>query len=155
VLCNKWFIVIHACSTQRPSATMLRRRQREGGRSLLTSIDDWRSVRTTPLAGDTAHGRSWPSTGGEYYTPILRLALWHAFRQHNRPRLRRGLGVATRGSWRAWRSRRSRIGIKFIDPMNRAYGVELPNYQNTESPKYQKSKVPNTLMRPYIFVARF
>ena len=43
-------------------------------------------------------------------------------------------------------SRRNRIGIKFIDPMNRTYGVELP--------KYQKSKVPNTLMKPYIFVTR-
>ena len=55
----------------------------------------------------------------------------------------------------AWRSRRSRIGIKFIDPMNRTYGVDLPKYQSTENPKYQKSKVPNTLMRPYIFVTRF
>jgi hypothetical protein len=48
----------------------------------------------------------------------------------------------------------SRIGIKFIDPMNRTYGVELPKYQSTENPKYQKSEVPNTLMRPYIFVTR-
>ena len=47
----------------------------------------------------------------------------------------------------AWRSRRSRIGIKFIDPMNRTYGVEFPEYQNTENPKYQKSKVPNTFFR--------
>ena len=39
--------------------------------------------------------------------------------------------------------------------MNRTYGVELPEYQNTENPKYQMSKVPNTLMRPYIFVSRF
>ncbi len=42
-----------------------------------------------------------------------------------------------------------------IAPMNRTYRVELPEYQNTENPKYQKSKVPNTLMRPYIFVTRF
>ena len=35
-----------------------------------------------------------------------------------------GLGVTTRGSRRAWRSRSSRIGIKFIDPMNHnSYGV--------------------------------
>ena len=55
---------------------------------------------------------------------------------------------------RALHSRRSRIGIKFIDSMNRTYGVELPKYQSTENPKYQKSKVSNTLMRPYIFVSR-
>jgi hypothetical protein len=52
------------------------------------------------------------------------------------------------GSRRAWRSRRSRIGIKFIDPMNRTYGVDLPKYQNTGNPKYQKSRLSNTLMRP-------
>jgi hypothetical protein len=34
-------------------------------------------------------------------------------------------------------------------------GVGFPKYQNTEYPKYQKSKVPNTIMRPYIFVTRF
>ena len=61
------------------------------------------------------------------------------------------IGCHDEGSRRAWRSRRSRIGIKFIDPMNRTYGVELPEYQNTENPKYQKSKVPNTLMKPYIY----
>jgi hypothetical protein len=65
------------------------------------------------------------------------------------------IGCHDEGSCRAWRSRRSRTGIKFIDPMNRTYGVELPKYQNTENPKYQKSKVPNTLMRPYIFVTGF
>ncbi len=58
---------------------------------------------------------------------------------------RRGVGRACR----------SRVGIKFIDPMNHAYGVELPKYQNTENPKYQKRKVPNILMRPYILVTRF
>ena len=41
-------------------------------------------VSTTPLQGDTAAGRSWPSIGGEYYTPTLRSALWHAFQQHTR-----------------------------------------------------------------------
>ena len=35
------------------------------------------SVSTTPLLGDTAPGRTWPSIGCEYYTPILRLVLWH------------------------------------------------------------------------------
>jgi hypothetical protein len=35
------------------------------------------SVSTTPLLGDTAPGRTWPSIGGEYYTPTLHLFLWH------------------------------------------------------------------------------
>jgi len=34
--------------------------------------------------GDTAAGHSWPSIGGEYYTPTPRSALWHAFQQHTR-----------------------------------------------------------------------
>jgi hypothetical protein len=34
-----------------------------------------------PLQGDTAAG---PSIGGEYYTPTLRSALWHAFQLHTR-----------------------------------------------------------------------
>jgi len=63
--------------------------------------------------------------------------------------------VSRRGGRDVRGKRRSRIGIKFIDPMNHTYGVELPEYQNTENPKYQMSKVPNTLMRPYIFVTRF
>ena len=29
-------------------------------------------MNTTPLQGDTAAGHSWPSIGGEYYTPTLR-----------------------------------------------------------------------------------
>ena len=29
--------------------------------------------------------------------------------------------------------------------MNRTYGVELPEYQNTENPKYQMSKVPSSI----------
>jgi hypothetical protein len=33
------------------------------------------------------------------------------------------IGCHDEGSRRAWRSRRSRIGIKFIDPMNHTYGV--------------------------------
>jgi hypothetical protein len=41
-------------------------------------------VSTTPLQGDTAAGHSWPSIGGEYYTPTLRSAFWHAFQQHTR-----------------------------------------------------------------------
>jgi len=41
-----------------------------------------------------------------------------------------GLGVTARGrDVRGARS--SRVGIKFIDPMNHTYGVELPKYQNT------------------------
>ena len=48
----------------------------------------------------------------------------------------------------------AQLRLSFFDPMNRTYGVELPEYQNTENPKNQKSKVPNTLMRPYIFVTR-
>jgi len=42
------------------------------------------SVSTTPLQGDTAAGHSRPSIGGEYYTPTLRSALWHAFQQHTK-----------------------------------------------------------------------
>ena len=64
------------------------------------------------------------------------------------------IGCHDEGSRRAWHSR-SMVGIKFIDPMNHTYEVELPKYQNTENLKYQKSKVPNTLMRPYVFVTRF
>ena len=36
-------------------------------------------VTTNPLVGDTAAGHSWPSIGGESYTPTLCLAVWHAF----------------------------------------------------------------------------
>ena len=39
---------------------------------------------TTPLSGDTASGRSWPSTWRRALYPHSRLALWHAFRQHTR-----------------------------------------------------------------------
>ena len=45
--------------------------------------------------------------------------------------------------------------IEFIDQMNHTYRVGFPKYQKTENPKYQKSKVPNTTIRPYIFVTRF
>jgi len=38
-------------------------------------------------------------------------------------RLKARIGCHDEGSRRAWRSRRSRIGIKFIDPMNHTYGV--------------------------------
>ena len=53
------------------------------------------------------------------------------------------MGVTTRGRDVRAASRRSRVGIKFIAPINHTYGVELPKYQNTENPKYHKSKVPN------------
>jgi hypothetical protein len=33
------------------------------------------------------------------------------------------IGCHDEGSRRAWRSRRSRVGIKFIDAMNHTYGV--------------------------------
>ena len=60
-----------------------RERERERERSFFDNqIDDCRSVSTTPLVGDTAAGHSWPSIGGEYYTPALRSALCHAFQQH-------------------------------------------------------------------------
>ena len=45
--------------------------------------------------------------------------------------------------------------------MNHTYRVGFPKYQSTKSPTYQRvryqtqSKVPNTIMRPYIFVTRF
>jgi len=50
------------------------------------SIDDWRSVSTTPLGAHTTPplGARCPAYGGEYFTPTLRLAVWHAFRQHTR-----------------------------------------------------------------------
>jgi hypothetical protein len=35
--------------------------------------------------------------------------------------------------------------------MNHTYWVEFRK-QHTENPKYQKSKVPNTIVRPYIFI---
>jgi hypothetical protein len=57
---------------------MVRVRERERERSLLTI------EQMTPLLGDTAAGHSWPSIGGDYYTPTLRLALKHAFQQHTR-----------------------------------------------------------------------
>ena len=50
-----------------------REREGEGGRErgrekfIDNQIDDWRSVSTTPLQGDTAAGHLWPSIGGEYY----------------------------------------------------------------------------------------
>ncbi len=45
-------------------------------------------------------------------------------------------GLQAVGQVKEWKVQQ----IKFIDPMNRTYGVELPEYQNTENPKYQKSK---------------
>ena len=45
-----------------------RERESERGKFIDNQIDDWRSVSTTPLQGDTAAGHSWPSIGGEYYT---------------------------------------------------------------------------------------
>ena len=36
--------------------------------------------------GDTAAGHSWPSIGGEYYTPTLRSALWHERERSERER---------------------------------------------------------------------
>lgn len=35
------------------------------------------------------------------------------------------------------------------------YRVGFPKYQDTDNPKYQKSKATNTIMRPCIFVTRF
>jgi hypothetical protein len=43
-----------------------------------------------------------------------------------------------RGSRRAWHSHRSRVGIKFFDPINHTYRVGFPKYQNTENSKYKK-----------------
>jgi hypothetical protein len=47
-------------------------------------------------------------------------------------------------------TRRSRVGIKFIDPINHTHRVGFPKYQNSENTKYQKSKVPITIMRPNV-----
>ena len=82
-------------------------REREREKFIDNQIDDCRSVSTTPLQGDTAAGHSWPSIGGEYYTPTLRSALWHAFsntqERQNRCRsapitdpLFRGFGIPNR-----------------------------------------------------------
>ena len=60
-----------------PKRERERERERDslGGEKFIDNqIDDWRSVSTTPLQGDTAAGHSWPSIGGEYYTPTLRVA---------------------------------------------------------------------------------
>jgi hypothetical protein len=38
-----------------------REREREREKFIDNQIDDWRSVSTTPLQGDTAAGHSWPS----------------------------------------------------------------------------------------------
>jgi hypothetical protein len=61
------------------------KREREREKFIDNQIDDGRSVGTPPLAVDTASlGTRGPAYGGEYYTPTLRLALWHAFQQHTR-----------------------------------------------------------------------
>ena len=46
-------------------------------------------------------GTRGPAYGGEYYTPTLRLALWHAFRQR------------TRGT----------SAVKITDPLSRGFGI--------------------------------
>ena len=43
-----------------------REREREREKFIDNQIDDWRSVSTTPLQGDTAAGHSWPSISGVY-----------------------------------------------------------------------------------------
>ena len=51
---------------ERTRARARRERERERERFIDNQIDDWRSVSTTPLQGDT----SWPSIGGEYNYPL-------------------------------------------------------------------------------------
>ena len=62
----------------------MREREREREKFIDNQMDDRRSVSKTPLVVDMAAGHSWPSIGSEYYTPTLRLAVWHAFQQHTR-----------------------------------------------------------------------
>jgi hypothetical protein len=51
----------------------------------------------------------------------------------NRDKNKGRIGCHDEGSRRAWRSRRSRVGIKFIDPMNHTYLGIAPKI-----PKYRK-----------------
>jgi len=61
------------------SCLVVKEREREREREVLWTIIKRLKVRKyNALSGNTASGRSGPASDGEYYTPTLRMAVWHA-----------------------------------------------------------------------------
>ena len=76
----------------------MKEREREREREFLSTTIKNGSVSTTPcratskvgkhnaLSGNTASGRRAPAYDGYYYTPTLRLIMWHVFAEKERER---------------------------------------------------------------------